>query len=654
MNLSALEAVSDALPDFGRRFVFRWILRPVRKLLHLANKYVHAWRDPVGDAYQSFCQGMELFDVDNMLSTSGAGGSGSVQQRYLATTRHQWKFFKTQPKISILLPVYKVAPRYLEEALASVALQTYPNWEVCIVDDASGDPALDTVIKKFIAAHPNQVQYTTNHTNQHISATSNECLRLASGDWCALLDHDDRLYPNALFEFVRFINLHPNAEVFFSDEIVVREDGQALGQPFFKPAWSPILNLQVNYCAHLCAYKTSLIRSIGGFRVGYEGSQDHDLITRAAESAAEPPVHIPFCVYQWRVHPQSTASSITAKPYAADNGIKAVLEACARRGLPPATATYNHQTFHYDLKFAILGSPKVSIIIPTRNNLPLLRACVESIVEKTTWRNFEILIVDNASDDAACLEWLQAQEKLHANADAPKIRVLRDENDFNFAHLNNLGSQAATGEYLILLNNDTAVISADWIEQMLQFAQIKDIGCVGARLLYEDGSIQHAGGILTGEKMGNHACKKLPASDRRYMDAIATSRECSFVTGACLMIERAKYLEIAGLDEAFVPNGFGDVDLCLRLSQRGLRHIYAANAILSHFESKTRGKSVETFERFYMMSRWSNALNLDPYLNMNLARDEFFQPDRNWPTTILRDNHFAKMIAESKFKIFEN
>ena len=159
---------------------------------------------------------------------------------------------------------------------------------------------------------------------------------------------------------------------------------------------------------------------------------------------------------------------------------------------------------------------------------------------------------------------------------------------------------------------------------------------------------------MTGEKMGNHACKKLPASDRRYMDAIATSRECSFVTGACLMIERAKYLEIAGLDEAFVPNGFGDVDLCLRLSQRGLRHIYAANAILSHFESKTRGKSVETFERFYMMSRWSNALNLDPYLNMNLARDEFFQPDRNWPTTVLRDNHFAKMIAESKFKIFEN
>ena len=650
----ALAKRTDALPNFGRRFVFNWILRPARKIIHIATKFVDRTQQPLADRYRSFCESMELFDVDNQLTTSGAGGSGSVQQRYVAATKYQWKFFKIQPKISILLPVYKVAPRFLEEALASVALQTYPNWEVCIVDDASGDPALDAVIKKFIAAHPNRVQYASNSVNLHISATSNECLRMASGDWCALLDHDDRLYPNALFEFVRFMNLHPNAEVFFSDEIVVREDGQALGQPFFKPAWSPLLNLQVNYCAHLCAYKTDLIRRIGGFRVGFEGSQDHDLIMRASETAAEPPVHIPFCVYQWRVHPQSTASSITAKPYAAENGIKAVLEACARRGLPPATATYNGKTFHYDLKFDIHDSPKISIIIPTRNNLPLLRACVESIYAKSTWPNFEILIVDNASDDPACLDWLREQEASSANAATTKISVIRDEHDFNFAHLNNLGAQAATGEYLILLNNDTAVISGDWIEQMLQFAQIKEVGCVGARLLYEDGTIQHAGGILTGEKMGNHSCKTLAASDRRYMDAIATSRECSFVTGACLMIARDKYLEVAGLEEAFVPNGFGDVDLCLRLSSQGLRHVYAANAILSHFESKSRGKSVETFERFYMMSRWSNALNLDPYLNMNLARDEFFQPDRNWPTTILRDNHFAKMIAESKFKIFGN
>ncbi len=647
MNYELIERRAQSWSPASKKLVFRFLLRPIRKVLYFSVHFIHTSVIPIGDTYRRFCEFMESFDVDNVLSTSGAGGSGSVQTRYLETTKYQWQFFKDKPKISILVPVYKVETRYLEEALASVALQTYPNWEVCIVDDASGRPEIDSVIKKFSNRFPDRVKYSVNPINMHISHTSNECLNKATGEWCALLDHDDRLYPNALFEMVRFINLEPDADVFFSDEVVIREDGAILGKPFFKPGWSPLLNLQVNYCAHLCVYRTSHIKGIGGFRVGYEGSQDHDLIMRAADASQRDPVHVPYCLYQWRVHPQSTASSIAAKPYAAENGLKAVIETCGRRNLPPVRGSYNSKTFHYDLSFAILGDPKVSIVIPTRNQLGLLRQCVESILSKSSWKNFEIIIVDNGSTDTDCLDWLKSVTSLG------KVSVLRDDRDFNFAALNNLGVRCAKGDFVVLLNNDTEVLTSDWMEQMLQYAQMIGVGCVGARLLYEDGTIQHAGGILTGEKMANHACKKLPESDRRYMDAIVTPRECSFVTGACLMIAKSKYLDAGGLEESFVPNGYGDVELCLRLSAtQGLKHVYAANAVLKHFESKSRGKSVETFERYYMLSRWSNKLNLDPYLNMNLERDEFFENDRHWVTSMPRDRHFFEMVSHEVKQIF--
>jgi GT2 family glycosyltransferase len=419
-----------------------------------------------------------------------------------------------------------------------------------------------------------------------------------------------------------------------------------MGGPFFKPAWSPVLNLQTNYCAHLCAYKTTLLRQIGGFRTGYEGSQDHDLIMRASEQAKIPPVHIPFCTYQWRVHPQSTASSIDAKPYAATNGIKAVEDACRRRGLPPVKATYNANTYHYDLEFEIAGNPLVSIIIPTRNNLKVLKACVESVLNKSTWKNIEIIIVDNGSDDPETLAWLAKA------ASDLKCRVIRDDGPFNFAHLNNLGAAAARGEYLVLLNNDIEVIAPGWIEAMLQYAQMQGIGCVGAQLLYEDGTVQHAGGLLLGDWIAGHACRKLRPGDRTYIDALATVRECSFVTAACLMVARAKFNAVGGLEAAFLPNGYGDVDFCLSLGAKGFRHVYVPQAVLYHYESKSRGRAIETFERMEIKSRWAKALSLDPYLNPNFKREEGYLVDRDFPLAMLGGKDFNHRIRKETRVIF--
>ncbi len=640
-----------------RQIVFQ-AMRPARKFLKKSIAATRRALEQLEELYEILSRRMEPLGRDRESSGVGYEPDIEVQDKYLKFTGAQWRHFKLAPKISILLPVYKVRVQYLQEALASIAMQTYPNWEVCVVDDASNDPEINRAIATFKAKYPGQVHHRVNPRNLHISATSNACLEMATGDLCALLDHDDRLYPNALFEIVRYANLHPDAEVFYTDEIVVQADGTPMGGPFFKPAWSPVLNLQTNYCAHLCAYKTSLLRKIGGFRTGFEGSQDHDLIMRASEQAQMPPVHIPFCTYQWRVHPQSTASSIDAKPYAAVNGIKAVTEACQRRGLPPVKVDYNSHTYHYDLKFEIQGQPLVSIIIPTRNQLPVVRACVESILQKSTWQNLEIIIVDNGSDDPATLAWLQSASSLKRpginaiSATSPVCRVIRDDGPFNFAHLNNLGAAASTGEYLVLLNNDVEVIAPDWIEAMLQYAQMRDIGAVGAQLLYADGSVQHAGGLLLGDWIAGHACRKLRPGDRTYIDALVTTRECSFVTAACLMVARAKFDSVGGLEAAFLPNGFGDVDFCLSLARRGLRHVYVPGAVLYHFESKARGRAIETFERIVVKSRWSKSLSLDPYLNPNLKRGEGYTPDPNFSVAMLGAkalNHRVNQLASEIF-----
>lgn len=551
-----------------------------------------------------------------------------------------------QPLISVLVPVYRPAPAYLREALVSVALQTYDNWEVCIADDASDDPAVTAVIEQFVAEHPDRVRVVVHEVNQHISAASNSALALASGEYVTLLDHDDRLYPHALGEMVRAINDVEEAsgaapEILYSDEKVVGSDGGHLYDTFNKPGWSPFLHMSVNYTTHLSVYSTSLLRGIGGFRIGFEGAQDHDLMLRAVAAAQTDVVAVPILMYQWRSHPMSTAGDEGAKPYAWNNGMRAVTEACEQRGRP-VSVTMDERTGHYRLHFELPEPrPKVSLVIPSKDSTEFLGACVASVRGLSTYPDIEIVIVDNGSTLPEVLEYyrqLQATDK--------GVRVVYDDGYFNFARLNNVGARAATGEFLVLLNNDTEVVTPDWIEQMLMLAQFPEIGAVGAKLLYPDGTVQHGGIVGIGAYIADHSGWRSKPEDRMYLDMVDTVHECLAVTAAALMVRAEVFWEVDGLQERHVPNGFGDVDFCLRLRERGYTNIYTPYATLIHHESITRKRNVEVAEMQYMRRRWGAQLLNDPYLNANLGRSGQYVADGQVTQPDIQSELFAEWLAQ--------
>lgn len=560
-----------------------------------------------------------------------SGEQERLLQSYYAFLESHIPTLPLQPTISVVVPVYRPDPRFLREALESVAIQVYPNWQLCIADDASGDAAVDAVLREYEARFPDRVLVRRLEQNENISGASNAALAMATGDYVALLDHDDRLYPNALAEVVRHINLTAETagqqpQILYSDERVIGEHGQALNDPFLKPGWSPLMHLSVNYTTHLSVYDRSLLERIGGFRKGFEGSQDHDLMLRAVETCETPVVHIPAVLYQWRAHEQSTAQSLDAKPHAAIAGVKAVTEACERRGFP-ARVDFEPRTGHYRVDFEIADPPLVSIVIPSRNAVDLLRQCIDSIRLKSSYPNYEIVVVDNGSDDLAALAYL---EELTASG---KARVVSSNDYFNFARLCNEGVDAASGEYVVLLNNDTEVISGDWLEAMIGLAQLPGCGAVGAKLLYEAGDVQHAGVIGLGDVIAGHTGRGRGTDDPMYIHLINTVHEAIAVTGACLTVRRDTYREVGGLGEHWVPNAYGDVDLCLRLRERGLFSVYTPYAVLLHLESPSRKSNIEAFERQYMRQRWADALLNDPYVNPGLLRGEWYTLDHRFGST---------------------
>lgn len=531
--------------------------------------------------------------------------------------------FPYQPKISVLVPVYKPDPQFFEQCLRSVEQQIYENWELCIVDDQSNDSRLTAIIDEVRRRHPNKVKFGSNQVNSHISVTSNHCLDLATGDYVALLDHDDRLYPNALAEIVRYILLRNEPEILYSDERTIDAQGEKLHQAYYKPDWSPFMHLSVNYTTHLSVYRTQLIRDIGGFRQGFEGSQDHDLMLRAVEATSKPIVHVPFCLYQWRAHAASTASTVAAKPYAAIAGEKAVGEALARRNRP-AKVEYEPHTYHYRLKFELPKPPPlVSIVIPSCDKVDFLRACLESIESKTSYENWEIIISDNGSKETATHDlYKEWRGKLSG-----RFRTLVQPRPFNFAKQINDGVRAASGEFVLLLNNDTEIVTPEWMEEMLQLAQFPEVGAVGAKLLFDDDTVQHAGVITIPLEIAVHIGFERPANDNLYCNVLNTLHECVAVTAACLLISKEKFQRLGGLNEALLPNGYGDLDFCLRLREQGFSNLFTPYARLIHHESKTRGKTIENFEIFYLRERWANSLLRDPYLNHNLRADSSFRQD---------------------------
>ena len=527
--------------------------------------------------------------------------------------------FNTMPTIAIVMPTYNSKPAWLNEAIQSVCSQLYEHWELCIVDDASTDPDIHTLLSGWARREP-RIRVVFREHNGHISEASNSALAVVSAPWLALLDHDDLLHPHALFWLVSTLQTHPEAKLLFSDEDKIDEEGQRFA-PHFKPDWNRELFYSYNMISHLAAYRTDLVRTIGGFRRGFEGSQDYDLALRYIERISEDKIiHIPKVLYHWRVHNKSTALSADTKPYAQLAGIRALNEHFERIGL---AAQAEACRVYYRIRYPLPPiPPKVSILIPTRNGLELIRQCIESIYQLTTYPNFEILIIDNGSDDPGALLYFEALQA------AKRARVLRDDRPFNYSALNNRAVLQAKGEFLCLLNNDVEVITASWLEEMVSIALQPTVGAVGARLWYPDNTIQHAGVILGIGGVAGHVHAHLPKGHSGYFSRADRLQSLSAVTGACLMVRKASYLAVGGLNEHDLSIAFNDVDFCLRLREAGYRTVWTPYAELYHHESATRGyeDTPAKKERFaresaYMRKRWGPELDADPAYNPNLTLD---------------------------------
>jgi GT2 family glycosyltransferase len=536
------------------------------------------------------------------------------------------------PLISIVCPVYNTKPEWLVACIESVNNQHYTHWELILVDDASTNQDHFTVLKRY-SDSDSRIKTVFLDLNSHISAATNAGIRQANGEYVLFLDHDDELAENALLEVCDVINTHPSAKIIYSDEDLMSEEGERIA-PHFKSDWNAELLRAHNYVTHLCCYEMSLLTSLGGMRLGYEGAQDYDLILRASAAInAEDIYHIPKILYHWRMVEGSTALSSGAKSYATEAGLKALQDYVAVNNIA-ATAQHGERENFYTLQYSLPSSspddsinslPKVSIIIPTRDGMEVLKPCIDSLIEKTTYQNYEIVILDNGSEQQETLSYLH-QLSQHSN-----IQVVRDDGEFNYSRINNLAVSYSTGELICLLNNDIEIIDNNWLTEMVSVACRKEVGCVGAKLLYPDGTIQHAGVILGLGGYAAHSHRGLNGNAPGYFCRAQLRQQLSAVTGACLVVKRSIWEQVAGLDEAFQV-AYNDVDFCLRIQALGYQNIYTPFSTLIHYESKTRGHDVgvEKSKRFdkekaLLLTRWSAVIANDPFYNINLtrAREDF-------------------------------
>jgi glycosyltransferase involved in cell wall biosynthesis len=529
--------------------------------------------------------------------------------------------FDYQPKISIAMPVYNVEEKWLRRCIDSILIQDYPNWELCMADDASTDPKVKELLEEYQQLDE-RIKVVYRKVNGHISEATNSALALATGEFVALLDNDDELPRIAFYEVVKALNENPELDLLYSDEDKIDMDGNR-SDPSFKPDWSPDLLLGTNYISHLGVYRKTILEEIGGFRKGYEGSQDYDLVLRFTEkTTAERIKHIPKVLYHWRMLPTSTAVDQSSKDYAFEAGLKAVQDALVRRGIK-GYATHGRANGLYDVYYEVEKEELVSIIIPTKNGYKDVQRCVSSILEKTTYQNYEIIIADNGSTDEKMQElYASYQEQLN-----DRFRVLTIDIPFNFSKINNIAAKSAQGKYLLFLNNDTEVINGDWLKLMVSFGQQERIGCVGAKLLYPNNTIQHAGVILGLGGVAGHGHYGYPHGDLGYFGKLALNVDYLAVTAACLLMKKADFEAVSGFDEEFTV-AFNDVDLCLKVKALGRDNVWLHEAELYHFESQTRGyddkgKKKKRFEKekAMMENKWASLIADDPFYNPNLTRD---------------------------------
>ena len=533
---------------------------------------------------------------------------------------YQVQQFAYKPTISILVPTYNTPEDVLREMIDSVIDQVYPYWELCIADDCSTDPKVLEVLEDY-ANNDERIKIVVRTENGHISAASNSALTVASGEYVGLLDHDDELTPHALYEVVRLLNEHPNADMIYSDEDKRGMDGRLLSA-YFKPDWSPDAFMSRMYSCHFGVYRRTIFEQIGGFRVGYEGSQDYDLVLRFSEQTNNI-FHIPKILYHWRIIATSVASGHSAKPYAYDAGTRALTDAMHRRGEPGRIEMHPDIPGNYIPRYNLKEYGLVSIIIPTRNLGDVLDRCLTSIFGKSTYPKYEIIIIDNGSDESESLDVLKSWKKRRPS----QLKIYTLDIPFNYSKLNNFAVSKANGEYLLFLNNDTEVITSYWIEGMVEQAQRSTIGAVGTKLLYPDDTLQHGGVILGVGGVGNHVHRGIHKTAYGYFSQAITVNNYSAVTAACLMCRREVFEQVEGFDEN-LEVAFNDIDLCLRIGAAGHHNIWLPHIQLYHHESKSRGyeDSGEKVQRLmkedaYVRNRWEGIIKNDPYYNPNLTRE---------------------------------
>ena len=529
--------------------------------------------------------------------------------------------FPKDIKFSVLVPLYNTPERFLREMIESVQNQSYQNWELCLADGSDAEHADVGVISKKYARKDKRIKYKKLEKNMGISGNTNACIDMATGDYIALFDHDDILHPSALYEVMKAI-CEKDADFIYTDENTFHDTPKDAYSPNFKPDFAPDTLRSYNYICHLSVFKESLLKKAGGgFRAEFDGSQDYDMVLRLTEKAQHI-VHIPKILYYWRSHEQSVASNISAKPYTLDAAKKALTEHLKRVHLE-GTVSDSRIPSTYHIQYLIKGNPKVSIIIPNKDHVDDLAKCVNSIIEQSTWKNWEIIIVENNSSEAQTFQYykqLTAKEK--------RIRVITWKKEFNYSAICNFGAKEAKGQYLLMLNNDIEVITPNWLEEMLMFAQRKDVGAVGAMLYYPDETVQHGGVILGIGGIAGHAHKYFNRGDYGYMSRLSIAQNLSAVTAACALIRKSVWDEVKGLDEGFAV-AFNDVDLCMKIRKAGYLIVWTPYAELYHYESKSRGleDTVEKQKRFAgeisrFKKKWGKELEAgDPYYNPNLTLD---------------------------------
>lgn len=589
------------------------------------------------------CMHFAIRQVDRVKNCGSIGGV-VTKMKYKANERKAMKHYGTESfpseeerkrqeetvfpnmvKISILTPLWNTPENFLRDMIGSVQKQTYGNWELCLADGSDDAHAYVGEICRELAGKDERIRYRKLEKNEGIAGNTNQCLTMATGEYIGLFDHDDMLHPCVLFEYVKAIN-EKNADYVYCDEATFKNgDINQMITMHFKPDYA-IDNLRANnYICHFSVFSRKLLDGTELFRTKFDGSQDHDMILRLTDKA-EQVVHVPKLLYYWRLHAGSVASGIEAKPYAIESARGAVADHLRKHGFEhfTITSTRAFETI-FKITYEIIGEPKISIIIPNKDHVEDLRRCVTSIIEKSTYDNYEIVIVENNSETKEIFSYY---EELKNN---PSIKIVTFKGAFNYSAVNNFGVGAATGDYVLLLNNDTQVITVNWLEELLMYAQREDVGAVGGKLYYADKTIQHAGVVigLGAHRTAGHTHYRQKRENLGYMGRLCYAQDVSAVTGACLMVKKKLYEEAGGLDEGFAVS-LNDVDFCLKLRQLGYLNVFTPFAELYHYESVSRGLDTDgekaaryNEESARFREKWKVQLEAgDPYYNPNFTLDK--------------------------------